>query len=66
MTHTLPELPWAMDALEPNYLKSTLEFHYSKHHNAYVTKLNEALAGTGKENEYNNEDFICIFERSHD
>ena len=50
MTHTLPALPWAMDALEPNYLKSTLEFHYSKHHNAYVTKLNGALEGTGKEN----------------
>lgn len=50
MTHTLPELPWAMDALEPNYLKSTLEFHYSKHHQAYVNKLNDALAGTGKEN----------------
>ena len=45
MTHTLPELPWAMDALEPNYLKSTLEFHYSKHHNAYVTNLNKALEG---------------------
>lgn len=45
MPHTLPELPWAMDALEPNYLKSTLEFHYSKHHNAYVTKLNGALEG---------------------
>ena len=39
-----------MDALEPNYLKSTLEFHYAKHHNAYVTKLNGALEGTGKEN----------------
>ncbi|MDD9898537.1 MAG: superoxide dismutase [Candidatus Melainabacteria bacterium] len=45
MPHTLPELPWSMDALEPNYLKSTLEFHYSKHHNAYVTKLNGALEG---------------------
>jgi superoxide dismutase, Fe-Mn family len=49
MTHTLPELPWAMDALEPNYLKSTLEFHYAKHHQAYVNNLNKALEGTGKE-----------------
>ena len=49
MPHTLPELPWSLDALEPNYLKSTLDFHYSKHHNAYVTKLNGALEGTGKE-----------------
>ncbi len=43
MTHQLPELPWAIEALEPNYKKSTLEFHYGKHHNAYVTKLNAAL-----------------------
>lgn len=50
MTHTLPALPWAMDALEPNYLKSTLEFHYAKHHQAYVDKLNGALEGTGFEN----------------
>lgn len=45
MPHTLPELPWNIDALEPNYLKSTLEFHYAKHHNAYVTNLNKALEG---------------------
>ena len=50
MTHTLPKTPWELDALEPNYLKSTLEFHYAKHHNAYVTKLNAALEGTGMEN----------------
>jgi len=50
MTHTLPKTPWALDALEPNYLKSTLDFHYSKHHQAYVNKLNEALADTGMEN----------------
>jgi Fe-Mn family superoxide dismutase len=43
MTHSLPELPWALDALEPNYLKSTMEFHYSKHHQAYVNNLNKAL-----------------------
>ena len=45
MTHTLPELPWALDALEPNYLKSTMEFHYAKHHQAYVNNLNKALEG---------------------
>lgn len=50
MTHFLPELPWKLDALEPNYLKSTMEFHYGKHHQAYVDKLNAALQGTGKEN----------------
>jgi len=45
MTHALPELPWALEALEPNYLKSTMEFHYSKHHQAYVNNLNKALEG---------------------
>jgi len=49
MTHTLPTLPWAIDALEPNYLASTMEFHYKKHHQAYVDKLNAALEGTGLE-----------------
>lgn len=51
MTHSLPKLPYELDALEPNYLKSTMEFHYSKHHQAYVDKLNGALEGTGLEGE---------------
>ena len=46
MAFKLPELPYAMDALAPHMSKETLEFHYGKHHNAYVTKLNE-LAATG-------------------
>ena len=46
MEHKLPELPWAQDALEPHISKETLEFHYGKHHNAYVTKLNAAIGGT--------------------
>lgn len=49
MAHTLPKTPWALDELEPNYKKSTLEFHYGKHHQAYVNKLNDALQGTGME-----------------
>lgn len=40
MPFTLPELPYAMDALAPHLSKETLEFHYGKHHQAYVTKLN--------------------------
>ena len=40
MSITLPELPYAMDALEPRISKETLEFHYGKHHNAYVVNLN--------------------------
>lgn len=46
MAHTLPKLPWDIESLEPNYLKSTLDFHYGKHHQAYVDKLNAALEGT--------------------
>ena len=43
MSHTLPELGYAHDALEPYIDKATMEIHHGKHHNAYVTKLNDAL-----------------------
>ena len=46
MQHTLPPLPYAMDALAPNVSKETLEYHYGKHHKAYVDKLNELQTGT--------------------
>jgi len=46
MSHTLPELGYAHDALEPHIDKATMEIHHGKHHNAYVGKLNDALAGT--------------------
>ncbi|MEE8341663.1 MAG: Fe-Mn family superoxide dismutase [Candidatus Neomarinimicrobiota bacterium] len=46
MKHKLPELPYALDALEPHISKETLEFHYGKHHNAYVTNLNNLITGT--------------------
>lgn len=46
MSYQLPELPYAYDALEPHFDARTMEIHHSKHHNAYVTKVNEALAGT--------------------
>ena len=39
MAITLPELPYALDALEPHISKETLEFHYGKHHATYVAKL---------------------------
>lgn len=45
----LPKLPYEYDALEPYIDKTTMEIHYTKHHNAYVTKLNEAVAGTDME-----------------
>jgi len=43
MPFTLPPLPYAVDALEPNIDKMTMEIHHGKHHNAYVTNLNKAL-----------------------
>ena len=46
MAHTLPALPYALDALEPHISRSTLEFHHGKHHNAYVTNLNKAIEGS--------------------
>ena len=45
MPYTLPELPYAYDALEPYIDKETMEIHYTKHHLGYVTKLNAALEG---------------------
>ncbi|ASK18343.1 MULTISPECIES: superoxide dismutase [Halomonadaceae] len=49
MAHTLPELPYAYDALEPHIDAMTMEIHHSRHHNTYVTSLNAALEGTGLE-----------------
>ena len=46
MAHELPKLPWADDALAPHISAETIGFHYGKHHNAYLTKLNAAIPGT--------------------
>jgi superoxide dismutase, Fe-Mn family len=46
MEHTLPALPYAMDALAPHISKETLEYHYGKHHQTYVTNLNNLVKGT--------------------
>jgi len=43
MAHTLPDLPYPYDHLEPYIDKQTMEIHHGKHHNAYVTNLNKAL-----------------------
>jgi superoxide dismutase, Fe-Mn family len=45
MAHALSPLPYAHDALEPHVDKATMEIHHGKHHNAYVTNLNKAIAG---------------------
>ncbi|MFA5488567.1 MAG: superoxide dismutase [Fe] [Candidimonas sp.] len=50
MAFTLPPLPYAMDALAPHISQETLEYHYGKHHQTYVTNLNNLTAGTEFEN----------------
>lgn len=45
-THKLPELPYALDALVPHISKETLEYHYGKHHAAYINKLNDGIKDT--------------------
>jgi len=47
MAYTLPALPYAYDALEPHFDARTMEIHHSKHHQAYITKVNDALSGAG-------------------
>ena len=46
MEHTLPALPYAADALAPYISKETIDFHYGKHHQTYVTNLNNLVKGT--------------------
>ncbi|HCC28690.1 MAG TPA: superoxide dismutase [Fe], partial [Marinilabiliales bacterium] len=46
MSFELPKLPYELNALEPYISKQTLEFHYGKHHQAYVTNLNNLLPGS--------------------
>ncbi len=50
MAFELPALPYAENALEPHIDARTMNIHHTKHHNAYVTKLNEAIAGTDAAN----------------
>ncbi len=58
MAFTLPVLPYQMNALEPHISQKTLEFHYGKHHQTYVTNLNNLVVGTEFEHESNLETII--------
>lgn len=49
MAHTLPKLPFSKDALTPHISVETIDYHYGKHHQAYVNNLNNLLQGTGLE-----------------
>jgi Fe-Mn family superoxide dismutase len=51
MSFTLPELPFAYDALQPYMSKETFEYHHDKHHKAYVDTANKLIVGTGLEGE---------------
>ncbi len=50
MEHTLPPLPYPMNGLQPHISQETLEFHYGKHHQAYLTNMNTMIKGTEFEN----------------
>jgi len=60
MEHTLPPLPYEMDALAPYISKETFEYHYGKHHQAYATNLNNMIKGT----EYENLDLVAIIKKA--
>ena len=60
MEHTLPARPYAKDALAPHISAETLEFHHGKHHQAYVTNLNNLIKGT----EYENLDLEAIVKKA--
>ncbi|MFQ6613562.1 MAG: superoxide dismutase [Fidelibacterota bacterium] len=60
MEHTLPTLPYDLDGLEPHISKETLEYHYGKHHQAYVNNLNKLIQGT----EYQDLDLEAIIQKA--
>jgi len=60
MEHTLPPLPYAKDALAPHISAETFDYHYGKHHQAYVTNLNNLIKGS----EYENLDLEAIVKKA--
>lgn len=59
MSFTLPDLPYGFDALEPHIDSQTMQIHHGKHHNGYVTKLNDALEGHADLQKKSIEDLIA-------
>ena len=60
MAIELPPLPWARDALAPHISAETIDYHYGKHHQTYVTNLNNLIKGT----EFENQDLLAIVKKS--
>ena len=60
MAIELPPLPWARDALAPHISAETIDYHYGKHHQAYVTNLNSQIKGT----EFENLDLVAIIKKA--
>ena len=60
MAIELPALPWAREALAPHISAETIDYHYGKHHQAYVTNLNNLIKGT----EFENLDLVAIVKKS--
>ena len=63
MVHQLPKLEYKYDALEPYFDKETMELHYSKHHQAYVDKLNAALEGHPELQKKSAEDLLKVLDK---
>ena len=60
MAIELPALPWARDALAPHISAETIDYHYGKHHQTYVTNLNNQIKGT----EFENLDLVAIVKKA--
>jgi len=58
LTHSLPELSFSYDALEPHIDALTMEIHHTKHHQAYITNYTKLLEGTGLIEKYTPEELI--------
>lgn len=58
LSHSLPQLPYSYDALEPHIDALTMEIHHSKHHQVYITNYTKLLEGTGLLEKYSPEELL--------